>query len=135
MPSVFGIQETHMGKAGQIKLNDGGKYQIYEHVRTLNHGGGLALGVLKDLEPVWVRDGGEDVEALTVRVVLGNDIQMRIANAYGPQEYDCNEKKCEIWEYLNEEAFCSRNEDTGCLIMMDSNAWLGPKFITNDPHS
>ena len=25
-------------------------------------------------------------------------------------------------------------ENSGCIILMDSNAWLGPKVIPNDPH-
>ena len=54
-PSIWAIQETHMQKAGKIKFPNSSKYQIYELVRTEKKGGGLALGVEKELNPSWVR--------------------------------------------------------------------------------
>ena len=44
-PSVFGIQETHFQKKGQMKFQSSEKYQIYELTRERRGGGGLALGV------------------------------------------------------------------------------------------
>ena len=92
-PSIIGIQETHFQKMGQIKVSSLSNYQVYEHVRNDRNGGGLAMCVIKELEPVWIRDGGQDVEALTVCISAGKNLKVRITNAYGPQEYDCIEKK------------------------------------------
>ena len=134
-PGVFAIQETHMLKIGQIKFDGHKEYQIYEQIRSNKNGGGLALGVLKDLEPVWIKDGGDLVEALTVKISLNNSIDVRLTNAYGPQVYDNEDKKTKFWEYLDNEVFKCKNEGNGCLIMMDSNTWLGPHIISNDPRS
>ena len=133
-PSVFAIQESHMSKIGQIKFESSKNYQIYEHVRFSKNGGGLALGIIKELEPVWIKDGDENVEALTVRVTLGNNVNVRVTNVYGPQEYDNMEKKQRFWEYLNKEVFEAKIEGSGCIILMDGNSWLGPEIIPEDPH-
>ena len=124
-----------MLKMGQIKFDGQKEYQIYEQVRSNKNGGGLALGILKDLEPVWLKDGGDLVEALTVKISLDNSIDIRLTNAYGPQVYDNQDKKDKFWEYLENEVFYCKNEGHGCLMMMDSNAWLGPQIIPNDLHS
>ena len=43
-------------------------YTIYELVRKNSNGGGLCIGVKKDLKPVWVNQGDDEVEALAVEV-------------------------------------------------------------------
>ena len=133
-PAVIGIQETHFQKNGQIKIPSLKNYQVYEHLRNDKSGGGLALCVINDLDPVWIRNGGNSVEALTVCVEAGKGIKIRITNAYGPQDYDDIDKKHKFWEYLDLEVLKSKNEGMGCLIMMDGNAWLGSKLISKDPH-
>ena len=50
------------------------------------------IGVKNDLNPVWIRDGEERVEAMTIQVSVQNQ-KIRIINAYGPQEYDIDNKK------------------------------------------
>ena len=45
-------------------------YDIFEKVRENRDGGGLALGCVKELKPVWIRDGGESVEALSVDIFV-----------------------------------------------------------------
>ena len=62
-PSVFFVEETKMKEGGKLKLEN---YIIYELVRENRDGGGLALGVIKELNPAWVREGNYDVEALSV---------------------------------------------------------------------
>ena len=48
-------------------------------------GGGLLTAVDQDLEPVLISDGGDENEILVVQANLGNQ-EIRIINAYGPQE-------------------------------------------------
>ena len=88
--SIWMMQETKCTAEGNLKL-DG--FITYEHLRSKGGGGGLALSARTDLNPSFVRDGGEEVEALTI------DIQVRqmgisCTTAYGPQESaDIKKKK------------------------------------------
>ena len=49
-PAVFFLEETQYRDAG--KLNIGNNFYIYELTRKDKQGGGLALGCLKDLNPI-----------------------------------------------------------------------------------
>ena len=104
---------------------------VYEHTRTSNKGGGLAICVLKDLNPAFIRDGGEVAEALTVNIHLKN-ITISCNTAYGPQESAPIQKKNEFWSYLQEECERARNEGKGFLLQGDLNAWLGPHILESD---
>ena len=57
------MQETKVSQVGQIKL-DG--YFTYECVRTNKEGGGVAISAKKMLQPAFVSDGGDDVEAISI---------------------------------------------------------------------
>ena len=70
---------------------------------------------------------------MTVKASFKN-LDIRIINGYGPQEYDCEQKKTLFWNYLENELMECESEGSGCIILMDSNAWLGPNIIKNDPH-
>ena len=67
-PAVFFLEETKYQDPGMFNLEN---YYIFELVRqSRDGGGGLALGCLKDLQPVWVREGDDQVEALSVEINL-----------------------------------------------------------------
>ena len=68
MPSVFCIQETKVKKTNQIKTDSSKEYTIYELVRKNSKGGGLCIGIKKDIKPVWVGQGDDEVEALAVEI-------------------------------------------------------------------
>ena len=73
-PSVFLIEETKYKDEGKMKIEN---YLIFELVRkSRDGGGGLALGCLKELNPVWLRDGGSDIEALSV-VISVREMKIR----------------------------------------------------------
>ena len=55
-------------------------------------GGGLLLAVIQDLSPALVRDGGTEVEAITVDITV-KQMQIVCSTAYGPQENDSKEKR------------------------------------------
>ena len=88
------MQETKVSHPGKIKV-DG--FIIYEHTRTEKEGGGLAICALKDLNPAFIRDGGDLVEALTVNIHVKN-ITISCNTAYGPQESSNIQKKKLILE-------------------------------------
>ena len=66
--SVFCLQETHVSKEGQLKFQNSQNYQIYEKVRSTKSGGGIAIGVLNDLCPVWIGEGEGNIETLSVQI-------------------------------------------------------------------
>ena len=88
-PSVFFIEETKFKNSGKIKIDN---YDIFELIRTNREGGGLALGCLKSLNPVWVREGNDMVEAISVDIFIKN-LKIRCCAAYGCQENDVNDRK------------------------------------------
>ena len=132
-PKLWSLQETHFRKPGQIKFEGSESYQIYELTRNDRGGGGLAIGVDKGVQSVWVRQGEGEVETLTVMVTVSG-LSVRVTNGYGPQEYDSSEKKDKFWQYLQDEVNFSNTQGIGCIFMLDSNSWLGCKMIKHDPH-
>ena len=101
VPSVFFIQETKFKDIGHLKLDN---YVIFEKVRAnKDGGGGLALGCVPELKPVWVREGPNDVEALSVNIFI-RKLKIRCCVAYGCQESEAVERKDAFWQYMDEEA-------------------------------
>ena len=79
--AVVTMQETKCSLPFQINL-DG--YFTYEHLRSKKEGGGVAVSALKVLKPVFVSDGGENVEAITIGIHVKN-MTVSVTSAYGPQ--------------------------------------------------
>ena len=86
-PSIFFVEETKMRRHGKIKTQNSEKYVIYELIRKGRAGGGLAIGVVKELNPTWVSEGDDMTEILTIQV-NAQDFSIRCVGAYGPQEND-----------------------------------------------
>ena len=132
-PQIWTVQETKLKPNETMKLEAANIYQIYYLSRQDSQGGGLAIGINKDIESALVREGDDDVEALVVQVVLG-DISVRIIVAYGPQENAKKDKKEKFWEFLEDEANKAELEGLGLIIQMDGNLYAGPELIKNDPN-
>ena len=64
------IQETHFMKEGLIKLKNISNFQIFEKLRENKFGGGLAIGALDNLNPIWLGDGGSEVEAMSIQICV-----------------------------------------------------------------
>ena len=129
-PGVFFIQETKLKDTGKLKFDD---YIVFEKVRqNRDGGGGLALGALKELHPVWMREGDKQVETLSINISIQN-LKIRCCVAYGPQESDSNEKKEDFWKYLDDEVEEARKSSSGLVIQFDGNLWAGKNLIQNDP--
>ena len=128
-PSVFFIQETKFQDIGKLKLQN---YIIYEFVRqNRDGGGGLALGCDKDLNPAWVREGDDQVEAISVEICLKN-LKIRCCNAYGCQENETVNKKDAFWTYLDNEVLEAERAGSGFLLHFDGNLWAGSEIIPGD---
>ena len=129
-PAVFFVEETKYKEAGKLKI---GNYEIFELVReSQDGGGGLALGCLKELQPAWVRQGDDQVEALSVDIFLKN-IKIRCCVAYGCQETDLAERKEAFWTYLDKEVSLADESESGFVLHFDGNLWAGPDIIPGDP--
>ena len=126
--AVWTMQETKVSGPGKLKF-DG--YITYEHIRNHKEGGGISLSALKDLNPAFVRDGGEEVEALTVNINL-KQITISCNTGYGPQEYASVSKKNAFWKYFEEEYERAKNEGNGFILQGDLNSWLGPDILPGD---
>ena len=55
------------------------------------------MGCIKDLNPIWVREGEGDLEALSVEISVRN-MKIRCCVAYGYQENENIEKKEQFLE-------------------------------------
>ena len=129
-PAILTLQETKFKMAGNHKL-DG--YIIYEHLRTeKTSGGGVFMAVVQELNPALVRDGGTNIEALTVDINV-KKMQIPCTTAYGPQENDPKPKKELFWKFLDEEAKRADEENKGFILQGDLNSWVGKTIIPNDP--
>ena len=80
--SLFCLQETHYVKEGCIKFKGDQDFQIFEKLRENGMGGGLTIGALKDLNPIWVGDGGDDAESISIKITI-KEMTIRIVNSYG----------------------------------------------------
>ena len=128
-PSVFFCQETKFKETGKLKIND---YVIFEKVRSNKDGGGLAIGCAPELFPVWVREGEESVEALSVNIFV-KKLKIRCCVAYGCQETDGIDKKEAFWKYMEEEVIEATQSGSGLILQFDGNLWAGEGIIPNDP--
>ena len=118
---------------GKLKTANCSNYHIYELVRKDRAGGGIAIGVEKSLDPVWINEGKEGVELLTVEISLSG-FQVRCICGYGPQENDISEMKNNFWTQLGMEVDDALDAETGLIIEMDGNLWAGPELIPGDPN-
>ena len=102
--SMFCLQETHLLKEGSVKFKREKDFQMFEKLCETKSGGGLVIGALKELNPIWIGDVEKEVEALSIKISVSNR-DIRVVNAYGPQEYDDILKKINFWKHLDNEVF------------------------------
>ena len=128
-PSVFFIEESKYQAEGKLKLEN---FIVFELIRQDRDGGGLALGCAKELQPVWVRQGTNRVEALTIEICVQN-MNIRCCVGYGPQENDRMESKEEFWKYLDEDVYQAQMSGSGYILHFDGNLWAGDSIVPGDP--
>ena len=104
---------------------------IYEQIRSNKEGGGVALCALKELNPAYVCDGGDEVEAITVDIHL-KTMSISVTSAYGPQNSAPGTKKEAFWTYLTDQASRAKETGKGFILQGDLNAWLGSELLPGD---
>ena len=127
-PSIVTIQETLLNSKNLVKLPG---YQLFEHPRFSRGGGGLLTAIDQNLNAVQTSSFDDTVDILTVQL-KANNLDVRIINAYGPQEDDALDSIVNFWQLLEEEAIAAMEEDCCIIIQLDANAKVGYETIKND---
>ena len=88
--SIWFMQETKSTSINQLKMEN---YIIYEKVRDNGTGGGgVAIDAVREINPVLLSEGENNVEAITIDIHPKN-LTISCVSAYGPQENHPMEKK------------------------------------------
>ena len=127
------LQETKLRPNEHIACASLDDYQVYYLSRQKSQGGGVALGVNKNIESTLINEGEEGIEILSVKLQMGGK-QVRIVTAYGPQENASIDKKNNFWEFLEKEMNDAEFEEEGLILQMDGNLHAGPNLIKHDPN-
>ena len=90
-------------------------------------------GVHKNLIPVLISGGEDNLEILVVQAKIGSH-DCRFINGYGPQEYQSMEDRISFYARLEQEVVNAKLFDNLICIEMDANAKLGKECIAKDPH-
>ena len=90
------------------------------------------IGCIKDLHPALVREGKDDIEAISIEIFL-TKIRIRCVVAYGPQENQSTEKKHAFWGFLDEEVQFAKLSGSGFILQFDGNLWAGKEIIPGEP--
>ena len=131
-PQVFMLQETKCGKPNQISIEG---YELYESPRKGKGGGGILIGMRKDLEntPVIVSKHDDGIEIMVMEVAFGSMV-IRFLTAYGPQEGDSEDIINKFYTTLEEEILNCEEDNCGLIAELDCNAKLGGNIIKGDPN-
>ena len=114
---------------GRIKLKG---FEFFERPREeFDGGGGVAVIVKEDLNPVWVGEGEGQVEAISVNIKTKNK-SIRVCSAYGPQNKEEADLKEKFWEYLDKDAKSADKSGSSYYLQMDGNMNAGEELIPGD---
>ena len=133
-PTIWMVQETKLRANETISCEGLENFQVYYLNRQNLQGGGVALGVTKELKSTLVNEGNDETEVISVKVFF-KDISVRVLTAYGPQENASREKKDKFWEFLEKEVIDSELENEGLVIQMDGNLHGGQDILIKDPNT
>ena len=64
-PQIWMVQETKLKPNEKIKCESLNDYQVFYLNRQQSQGGGIALGVAKDLESTLIREGNDKTKAMS----------------------------------------------------------------------
>ena len=78
-------------------------------------GGGLLTAARHELEPVLIHEGNEEAEILVIQVKVGLK-NIRILNAYGPQEDVSLQKKLNFWQIMENLRISAYDEKCEIII-------------------
>ena len=140
-PSVFFLQETKLYKKQKFKI-DNEDFVIFRLEREKTGGGGLALGALRDLKPILLKEGDDETEALSIQIEVTN-LKIRLVVGYGAcgsdrqakkLEIEQKERKMKLWDFIEREAIEAESKAQGLIVQIDANAYVGPEIVENDPN-
>ena len=124
MPSCITLQETKL-KNQNVKISG---YQLFFKDRENHGGGGLVTAIDENLAAIQVSSSENDI--LVVQVSVGGQ-DIRVINAYGPQEANSQNEKQLVME---KQVILAFEEKCLVIIQMDANAKLGSRLFAKDPH-
>ena len=131
-PGVIFIQESKVSRKGQLKIEN---YEIFEVVReNCPTGGSILTAIHKNLNPVYISGGEDDIELLVVQAKVGC-ADIRFINGYGPQENCKIEDRIKFYARLEQEVTNAKLFENMICIEMDANAKVGNETIKSDPNS
>ena len=127
-PSLVFMQETKVTKP--IKTEHTESYRIFQLPRTNSKGGGVALCASKHLQPVLLREGDDEAEAISIMITT-NQLKIRCVCGYTQEKYNDDQKE-KFWEFMSKEVIEAEDEQQGLLIQMDANAYVGRSVLKHD---
>ena len=93
--------------------------------KNVPQGGSILTGIHKNLHPVYISGGEDEVKILVVQAKIRN-YNCRFINGYGPQEYQNIEDRIKFYARLEQEVINAKMFNNLICIEMDGNAKLGP---------
>ena len=69
-PKIWMLQETKLKPNEKIECASLDEYQVYYLSRQESQGGGVALGVDRNLKSTLIKEGTDETEALSLKVSL-----------------------------------------------------------------
>ena len=69
-PQIWALQETKLKPNETLKCEAANDFQIFYLNRQNSQGGGIAVGIDKNMESALVREGNDTIEALVVQVAV-----------------------------------------------------------------
>ena len=111
------LEETKLKPNETIRCEALDDFQVFYLNRQNSQGGGLALGVTKELESTLIKEGDDNTEAIVVQVSVGQ-LQIRILLAYGVQENAQKERKENFWNFIEEQVNLAELYGQGFILQM-----------------
>ena len=127
-PGVIFIQESKLKRKGLIKEDN---FVMFEQLRKTSGGGGLLTAVHRNLSPVSVSDDKENILVVQAKICTKD---VRLINAYGPQENSNEELTIEFFNDLETEVMKSKLSGAMVCLELDANSKLGSEVIPGDPN-
>ena len=127
-PSLVFMQETKIRKP--IRTDNTDNYQIFQLPRTNSKGGGVALCAIKHLQPVLIREGDDQAEAISISITT-NQMKIWCVCGYTQEKYN-EDQKDKFWDFMSREVIEAEDLEQGLLIQMDANAHAGASVLKHD---
>ena len=127
-PSIVFMQETKVTKPIRTEHTSG--YDIFQLPRINSNGGGVALCAVKHLQPVLLREGDNETEAISVSITT-NQMKIRCVCGYTQEKYS-DEQKEKFWDFMSREVLEAEDAEQGIIIQMDANAHAETSVLKND---